>query len=397
MISFDKAFDLVMRHPFLLGIEVVEMLNSNGRVLAEDILADRDFPPFDRATKDGIAIKYSTLEKGMTSLKIEAVISAGMPRQKLNDVENCVEIMTGAVVPENADTVIMYEHLNIENGYATINRDVSLGQDIHLKGSDVKTGTVLLEKNTKIGAAEVGVLASVGKAKVRVRKLPKVCVISTGNELVEVAEVPLPHQIRKSNTLSLYAALEKEQIEAKRIHLMDEKDVIQKELIHILKEFDVVMLSGGVSKGKFDFIPDVMESLGVDKVFHRVAQRPGKPFWFGTQKTLNTVVFSFPGNPVSTFANYHIYFLPWLYSSLGITSNEYLVKLSDAIEIKPPLTRFAQVGVALKDGSVWATIVHENGSGDLTSLTKSDGFICLKPRDKSYEKGALVPFIPTKT
>ena len=396
MISFDKAFDLVMQHPFSLGIEELDMLKSSGRVLAEDILADRDFPPFNRATKDGIAINYATLEKNLASLKIETVISAGMSQQKLNDVENCVEIMTGAVVPENADTVIMYEHLDIENNCAIINKDVSSGQNIHLKGSDVKSGAILLEKNTKIGAAEIGVLASVGKAKVLVRKLPKVCVISTGNELVEVTETPLPHQIRKSNTLSLFAALCKENIVAKRVHLKDEKDTITKELTHILKEFDVVMLSGGVSKGKFDFIPEVMESLGVDKVFHRVAQRPGKPFWFGIQKVLNTVVFSFPGNPVSTFANYHIYFRPWLYSSLEITSTENLVKLSDVIEIKPPLTRFIQVKTTIHEGSIWATIVHENGSGDLTSLTKSDGFICLKPQDKSYEKGALVPFIATK-
>jgi len=395
MINFDEAYNLVLEHTLDLGIEKVELLKSNGRVLAEVILADRDFPPFDRATKDGIAINYAAIEKGVKSFKIEAVISAGMPQQKLGDSSNCLEIMTGAVVPENSDTVIMYEHLDIKDGYANLNKEVLQGQDIHCKGSDVISGTVLLKKNILIGPAEIGVLASVGKSEVIVKKLPKVCVISTGNELVEVSETPLPHQIRKSNTVSLFAALQKQQIEAERLHLQDDKEFIRKELTHILKAYDVVLLSGGVSKGKFDFIPEVMESLDVKKVFHRVAQRPGKPFWFGIQETEKTVVFSFPGNPVSTFANYHIYFLPWLSKSLGLAPNERQVLLEESIEVKPRLTRFMQVKLENKKGVLWAAIVRENGSGDLTSLAHSDGFICLRPRVTAYEKGEAVPFINT--
>ena len=395
MINFDEAYNLVLEHTLDLGVEKVELLKSNGRVLAEVILADRDFPPFDRATKDGIAINYAAIEKGVKSFKIEAVISAGMPQQKLGDSGNCMEIMTGAVVPENSDTVIMYEHLEIKDGHATLNNEVKQGRDIHRKGSDVISGTVLLKKNTLIGPAEIGVLASVGKSEVIVKKLPKVCVISTGNELVEVSETPLPHQIRKSNTVSLFAALQKQQIEAERIHLQDDKEAIRKELTHILKTYDVVLLSGGVSRGKFDFIPEVMESLAVKKVFHRVAQRPGKPFWFGIQEAQKTVVFSFPGNPVSTFANYHIYFLPWLSKSLGLAPNEMQVLLEESIEVKPPLTRFIQVKLENKKGVLWAAIVRENGSGDLTSLAHSDGFICLPPRETPYEKGEVVPFIST--
>ncbi len=397
MINFDEAYKLVLEHTLDLGIEKVELLKSNGRVLAEVILADRDFPPFNRATKDGIAINYAAIEKGVKSFKIEAVISAGMPQQKLGDSSNCLEIMTGAVVPENSDTVIMYEHLDIKDAHATLRNQVTKGQDIHIKGSDVISGTVLLEKNLLIGAAEVGVLASVGKSEVMVRKLPKVCVISTGNELVEVVETPLPHQIRKSNTVSLFAALQKQQIEAERLHLQDDKESIRKELTHILKTYDVVLLSGGVSKGKFDFIPEVMESLDVKKVFHRVAQRPGKPFWFGIQEAQKTVVFSFPGNPVSTFANYHIYFLPWLRKSLGLKQQKKEVLLAESIEIKPPLTRFIQVKTQNKKGGIWATQVRENGSGDLTSLAHSDGFICLRPRETAYEKGEPVAFIRSKS
>ena len=395
MINYDEAYAKVLEYTRDLGLESVALLHCNRRVLAEDVLADRDFPPFDRATKDGIAINSKALEEGNKSFKIEGLASAGMPRQRLNDNHSCIEVMTGAVVPENADTVIMYEHLNIKDGFATLLQDVKKAQDIHFKGSDVVLGTVLLSKNSIIGPAEIGVLASVGKSEVLVKKLPKVCVVSTGNELIAVSETPLPHQIRRSNALSLCAALQKENIEATSIHLKDDKVSIKKELSQILKTYDVVLLSGGVSKGKFDFLPEVMESLEVRKVFHRVAQKPGKPFWFGIQPALKTIVFSFPGNPVSTFANYHVYFLPWLYRSLGIEIPGEEVILDGPFQVYPPLTRFVQVKTENKKGVLWATPVRENGSGDLTSLALSDGFICLRPREKAYENGEVVPFIST--
>lgn len=395
MINYVKAYAKVLEHTIDLGLESVALLHCNGRVLAEDVLADRDFPPFDRATKDGIAISYKALEEGIKSFKIEGLASAGMPQQRLIDIHNCMEIMTGAVVPKNADTVVMYEHLNIKDGLATLLQNVKKAQDVHFKGSDVVIGTVLLSKNTIIGPAEIGVLASVGKSEVLVKKLPKVCVVSTGNELVAVSETPLPHQIRRSNALSLCAALQKENIEAISIHLKDDKAAIKKELSQILQTYDVVLLSGGVSKGKFDYIPEVMESLEVRKVFHRVAQKPGKPFWFGIQPALKTIVFSFPGNPVSTFANYHVYFVPWLYRSLGIEIPREEVVLGGSIQVYPPLTRFVQVKTENKKGILRASPVRENGSGDLTSLALSDGFICLRPQEKAYEKGEVVPFIPT--
>lgn len=395
MIHFNDAYDKVLEHTLDLGTEMVALNQGLGRILAETIYADRDFPPFDRAAKDGIAIHSDALENGLDSFRIEGLASAGMPQQKLKDVNNCIEIMTGAVVPRNADTVIMYEHLNIENGVATLLKQVQKGQEIHSKGSDLTSGAVLLPENTRIGAAEFGVLASVGKSKIQVKKLPKVCVISTGNELVEVDQSPLPHQIRKSNVLSLYAALQKEKIEATSIHLKDEKADIKKELIHILKTYDVLLLSGGVSKGKFDFIPEVLEDLEVEKIFHRVAQKPGKPFWFGVQSALKTVVFSFPGNPVSTFANYHIYFLPWLCRSLDVGIPQEEVLLDASVAVKPPLTRFMQVKIQNRKGNLWAIPVHENGSGDLTSLVRSNGFVCLNPRGNAYEIGEVVPFIRT--
>lgn len=396
MITFDEAFKEVLRHSLELGGETILLAHSMKKILAEDILADRDFPPFDRATKDGIAIKYSAIEKGRQAFKIEGVLSAGMPQQTLISDTNCLEIMTGAVLPQNADTVIMYEEVTMVNGIATIETTPKKGQNIHGKGSDEKKGTVLLKAGIHIDTAEIGVLASVGKAEMLVKKMPRITVISTGNELVEVAETPLPHQIRKSNTLSLAAALSKEGIGSQQVHFTDDKKEIEQSLDKALQENDVLLLSGGVSKGKFDFIPQVMETLGVKKIFHRVAQRPGKPFWFGIHSDLETLVFSFPGNPVSTFANYHIYFLPWLYKTWGLPYEEKVVILQEEIRVGLPLTRFALVKTDDQDGCLNARIVGGNGSGDLISLAKSDGFVCLRPREESYKKGELVPFISTR-
>tara|TARA_R110000765_G_scaffold129148_1_gene227478 strand:- start:498 stop:1091 length:594 start_codon:yes stop_codon:yes gene_type:complete len=196
--------------------------------------------------------------------------------------------------------------------------------------------------------------------------------------------------------LSLQAALRTENITAMHLHLADDKVSIEQKLAIALQEHDVLLLSGGVSKGKFDFIPEIMEELGVDKIFHKVLQRPGKPFWFGRQEQLRTVVFSFPGNPVSTFANYHIYFIPWLYNSLGVENESEFVILDEDIPNTTSLTLFIPIKTRWEKGTLLANKIVNNGSGDLTSLSNSDGFICLPPQEIPYYKGLLVPFIPSK-
>ena len=396
MITFQEAYQKVVEHTLSLGTEEVSLIQSMNRVLAEDIHADRDFPPFNRATKDGIAIQYSEFLKINHQFKIEGEASAGMPQQRLKDTKNCLEVMTGAVVPAHTDTIIMYEHITIENGRATLNKDVTKGQNIHYQGTDEKKGAKLLDKGITISPAEIGVMASVGKSVVKVMGLPRICAIATGNELVAIDSVPEPHQIRKSNGISLEAALSNLSIRSSSLHILDDKVILEKELKKAVTENDVLLLSGGVSKGKYDFIPEVMDALGVEKVFHRVAQRPGKPFWFGVHRELKTVIFSFPGNPVSTFANYHVYFLPWLHTSWDIPVSQNFVKLSVDVPIVTPLTRFIQVKTTWQAGTLWASPVTENGSGDLTSLAKADGFICLEHREAPYEVGELVRFLPTR-
>ncbi|MDP5231725.1 MAG: molybdopterin molybdotransferase MoeA [Cellulophaga sp.] len=396
MITYEEAFRRVMLYDKDYGTETVPLLKSNFRILAETIHADRDFPPFNRATKDGIAINFATFENGTSTFKIEATVNAGMPQQELKDANCCIEIMTGAVLPKNADTIIMYEDLDIKDGIATLLSTPKEGQNIHQQGADKLKGAALLEKGVKITPAEIGILASVGKKKVLVAKLPKVVVISTGNELVSVSETPKPHQIRTSNVISLQAALSAEQIIAKHIHISDSKRAITKNVKKALKQNDVLLLSGGVSKGKFDFIPEVMDDLGVEKVFHKVLQRPGKPFWFGIHDKLQTLVFSFPGNPVSTFINYYAYFIPWFKSSVGVGYSDQFVKLDESVANTTGMTLFNLVKTYWKNGSLFVSILKNNGSGDLTSLSEADGFICLPHKETDYEKGELVVFVGTK-
>jgi molybdopterin molybdotransferase len=397
MILFEDAYKKVLEHSLKLSDEVIPLKESYGRILAEDVLTDRDFPPFNRSTKDGIAICFDAIEQGITSFAVEGIIAAGSPTQNLEKTSGCVEIMTGAVVPENADTVVMYEEVNIKDGRAVLkNSSVKKGQNIHFRGSDSLKGEIAISKGKKITAAETGILATVGKSNVSVKKHPKISIISTGNELVSVDKKPLPYQIRTSNTISLHCALKAEGIASELLHLADDKKKIISKLENEIINKDVIILSGGVSKGKYDYIPDALNELGVEKIFHRVAQRPGKPFWFGIHKEKNAVVFGFPGNPVSTFVSYHLYFKPWLLTSLNLHIPAHTAILEEDMDSSEKLTVFVPVQASFKEAKLTVKKIRSSGSGDLKSLEMADGFVRLDPSNKVYERGSVVPFIPTR-
>jgi molybdopterin molybdotransferase len=342
MISVEKALETVLNSTKDFGVEKVPFIKSLGRILKEDILADRDFPPFNRVSMDGIAIDYTSFKSGQRSFKIEGIQAAGSEQITLNNSKNCIEVMTGAVLPNNANTVIRYEDVTVENEVATINVDaINDAQNVHNKGKDGKVGDLLIKQNTKISAAEIGVLATVGKSFVKVAKQPKVMIVSTGDELVGVDEFPLEHQIRRSNVFTLVSLLEKLNIPSETAHITDDKPVLKSKIETYLQEYDVLLFSGAVSKGKFDFLPEVFDELGVEKLFHKITQRPGKPFFYGKTDTCN--VFGFPGNPISTFVNCLAYFYPWYYKSVELEVEEETAILSADITFKPSLTYFLQV------------------------------------------------------
>ena len=409
MITSQQALEIILNQSQDFGIEEIPFIESFGRILKEDIVADRDFPPFDRVSMDGIAINFDIFAKNQSTFVIENVQSAGAEQLSLNDHHNCIEVMTGALLPKNTDTVIPYELVEIEKEKAMIiAENVHQHQNIHKKGLDRKQDAVLIPKNTILSAAEIGVLATVGKAKVKVAKHPKIMIVSTGDELVAVNQIPLNHQIRKSNVYTLVALLQKLNINAKTAHIIDDKAVLKRKIEGFLKDFDVLLFSGAVSKGKFDFLPEILDELGVNKHFHKVKQRPGKPFWFGGAigpfgmrdsdgkigVKSNTTIFAFPGNPVSTFVGCLKYFYPWFRQSVGINhKNQDKAILSEDFTFKPELTYFLQVSLENRGGKQIATPKTGKGSGDLANLADADGFLELPAEKTNFKKGDVFPLI----
>jgi molybdopterin molybdotransferase len=392
MISVAQALQTVLNSFQDFGVEEIPFIKSVGRILKEEIVADRDFPPFNRVSMDGIAIDFQQFRNGQRVFKVEGIQAAGSEQISLQDAESCIEVMTGAVLPNNANTVIRYEDITIENGVATINTNaVNNGQNIHNKAKDGKFDDILIYQNTKISAAEIGVLATVGKSFVKVARQPKVMIVSTGDELVGVDEIPLEHQIRRSNVFTLVSLLERLSIPSETAHITDDKPILKSKIESYLQENDVLLFSGAVSKGKYDFLPEVFEALDVEKLFHKVAQRPGKPFFYGQTNTCS--VFGFPGNPISTFVNCLAYFYPWYYKSVGIETNQETAVLGEDVSFKPSLTYFLQVKLESENGKLVAFPITGNGSGDLASLVNTDAFIQL-PSDKiEFKKGEAFPVI----
>jgi molybdopterin molybdotransferase len=393
-ITYEEALGILKEHTEAFPTEERSLEKCVAAYLAEDLIADRDFPPFDRVTMDGIAISYEVFERGKRAFHIESTSAAGTPQKKLKNPENCVEVMTGTVLPENTNTVIRYEDLNIDKGIATVVIDkIQYGQSIHSRGVDIARGTPIVKQGKQLSSAEINIAAAIGKSSLRVKKLPKVIIFSTGDELVKIDDIPQLHQIRRSNIYGIRHTLNEWGLVAELQHLPDDKTRMKDIIASHLEAYDLLMFTGGVSKGKFDFLPDVLESLGINKHFHKIQQRPGKPFWFGSGKQ-GKKVFALPGNPVSSFVCVYIYFQYWLKSSLGLELAVLNVKLTEDVEFKPNLVYFLEA--VLKsgtDGILYATPLPGNGSGDFANLVRTEGFLIL-PQDKThFRKGEVYPFI----
>lgn len=393
MISVQEATDIILQYPKILETETVPLIEAIGRVLREDLYADRPFPPYDRVTMDGIAIKYEAFAAGQRLFPIDGIIAAGDPEGVLSHPEHCVEIMTGAVLPKGADIVIRYEDIAIRDGVARVTIEgIKASQNVHWKGSDRAQGSKIISAGKLLSSAEIGVAATIGKAHLKVAKLPKTAIVSTGDELVDVTETPLPHQIRRSNVYRLQASLTQHGIMADAYHIVDDQAITETTLAQLLEKYDVLLLSGGVSKGKYDFVPAAMENLGVKKLFHRIQQRPGKPFWFG-QAPNGALVFALPGNPVSSFMCTQRYFFPWLRKSLGLAPlNLPTARLEKSITFLPDLTYFCQVSISYDhEGHLLATPAEGHGSGDLANLTDADAFMELPSGSNVFEVGECFP------
>ncbi len=391
MISVQEATSIILAQLFKSKTEKVELTNAVGRILGEPVFADRDFPPFNRVSMDGIAISAKAFQNGRSEFEIEGTQAAGMPQSKLNNSESCIEVMTGAMLPEETDAVVRYEDIEITNNKATILiGEILSGQNIHPQSQDSKQNQQLLSPGLKISPAEVALLASVGKSKVSVYSFPKTAIISTGDELVAINQTPLPHQIRRSNDTALQAALLELGCASNKYHLPDSHELLQNNLAKIFKDHQLIILSGGVSKGKFDFVPEVLESLGVQKLFHQVSQKPGKPFWFGVSD--KHTIFALPGNPVSTYMCFYRYVKPWLMKSLGAKPSTSQAILAKDFIFKPQLTYFLQVKIKNEGGKLMAYPDAGGGSGDFANLKEVDGFLELPLEKNEFKVGESFPY-----
>lgn len=389
-ITVEQAETIIQSHIKDFGSEEVSFENALGRILIEELYADRDLPPFNRPTVDGIAIQFHSFNNGIHQFKIRATQAAGEEPAGIDKEDECIEIMTGAALHHSVDTVICYEDLTIKDGVAILNiPEIKKGQNIHPQGKDKKSGDMVAMSHQIVTPTLIGLAASIGKIKLLVNKLPRVVIITTGDEMVGADANPTVYQLRRSNDSTIKAVLQRYMLRANTLHLNDDYSVIKKELNRCLQEYNVILMSGGVSMGKFDYVPKALQELKAEKLFHKVKQRPGKPFWFGTLAG-GALVFAFPGNPVSAFMCLHRYFLPWLESSLGIKQKPMYAALAKDIYFPHSLQYFVQVKLSLNEMGQWLAEPFEgNGSGDFSNLIDTDAFLELPLEKDKFKKGEV--------
>ena len=394
MISPVEADALIAGQVTCLPIESLPLVQCVGAVLRENIYAERDQPPFDRVAMDGFAVSTAGLRSGKPLL-VQAMQAAGDPPLSLASPQHAIEIMTGAVLPAGCDAVIPVERSRLsEIEPQTVSFDpelrIAVGQNIHRRGSDVRQGALLLATGVRLGAPEIAVAAGAGMPRIRVSAQPTISVVSTGNEIIEPGEPILAHQVRRSNAYGIVAALRRRGFQ--RIadeHLPDELGALKARLRVLVQTHDVLILSGGVSAGRLDLVPAALAGIGVREVFHKVAQRPGKPLWFGMAPT-GTAVFALPGNPVSTLICLARYVLPALYAAMGETPPRApeRIALAAEVEVRAALAFFMPVKIMIDDwGRPWAEPRTTNGSGDYAALTGTDGVVELPPGPHTHPKG----------
>jgi molybdopterin molybdotransferase len=393
MTTASEATRLISEQMRLWPTQIVSIDECLDHILAEEVRAERDVPAFDRVTMDGIAIEHSRFAAGERRFSIAGTQAAGVPPLHVAGAHECVRVMTGAVLPHGTDTVVPVERLTLTETEAVIEPAAAIGagQFVHRQGSDRRRGAAVLEAGTRIGPPEIAVLASVGRAALRVSRLPRIAVVSTGDELVGIDEPVAPHQIRSSNGRAIEAALLRHHCaQVTRRRLRDEPENLLGEITQLHESHDALILSGGVSMGDFDFVPGALGQLGARLVFHRIEQKPGRPMWFGVSRD-DKPIFALPGNPVSTLVCMTRYVIPALRGALGAPAPaEYARLAAEAADGPPNWTWFVPVTlVSLDDGTLQAHSHAINTSGDFSSLAGTHGIAELAPGDAHRRRGSV--------
>lgn len=400
LLSPAEATAAIRQHATQLPAAHLPLIELSGAVLRESVISTRDQPPFDRVTMDGIAVWYASWQAGRNSFRIAGTQAAGAPPLPLREPSDCIEVMTGAMLPPGCDCVVPVENIEVNDGVAQLRDDAPAPVrlfNVHARGIDSRRGDLLLPSGCRLGPAEVAVIASNGQTHALVARPPRIVVISTGDELVEPGQPLRDWQINRSNVYAVLASLRQHGYSALgHDHVPDDLPTLRTRLKTHLDASDVLILSGGVSMGRFDYIPQVLRELGVREVFHKVAQRPGKPLWFGVG-TGGQTVYALPGNPVSTLICLTRYVLPGLLAAQGASAATVeTICLAQSYEVKPSLTVF--LPVALPQSVAGQSIAEPcaqpqptRGSGDFTSLIGTVGFVELPPGPGIVPEDAALP------
>ncbi len=378
MIDLALAFKLIDELNYDLQIEEVDLENALNRILAEPIIADRDYPPFNRAAMDGIAINTNDYSDNTFTTSVVETIYAGMPSLvKLNQKE-AYRIMTGASVPNSSNAIIPFEKLTwINETNAKFNFLPNALENIAKQGEDLKKGDTWQNKNLKINAYLMGILSSLGYSSVKTIKPPKVLIISAGDELISIREKPSLYQIRSSSQFVLNAMFKQYGVlGVSYVQIKDNKDEFSAILEKEIKNIDLVVTTGGVSAGDNDFIPSVYQSLGFKKIFHKVAIKPGKPVWLGFNEDKKCLAFGLPGNPVSTQISFILFIQEWLNNWFGLAHKKPLLfSLTNPVKKNKTLDVFLPANIVATNNLTKIKPIYNNGSGDFISSGLMEGFI----------------------
>jgi molybdopterin molybdotransferase len=396
MLTPAEADATIAAHLVQVPEELLSLPACAGRVLRQDIRAERDAPPFDRVAMDGIAIAIAAFRDGRREFRVAATQSAGQAPLALDSPADCIEVMTGASLPSGCDTVVPVERIRVAASVATIDSAYvpEPWLHVHRRAADARAGDRVLTSGAHLRAPELAIAASAGLSMIKVARLPRIAVISIGDELVEPGLPVLDHQVRRSNSYGLAAALRLAGFPPTTdLHLPDQRPLLVERLAEALDRHDVLVLSGGVSAGRFDHVPAVLAEIGVRRVFHQVSQRPGRPLWFGLNDR-GVMVFALPGNPVSVLVCLARYVVPALSASAGArASTRRTVALARAYDFRAPLTCYLPVSLEYDpEGRTLAVPRPTGGSGDFISLAGTDGFVELPQGPASHPAGLVVPF-----
>lgn len=397
MIQPHEADTLIREHMPTYGANGVQIEEAAGRILRTAIRADRDLPPFDRVTMDGIAIDFAAWQAGQRRFTVLDTAVAGRPAPELKDTTaGCIQVMTGTMLPGGTNAVIPYEELNLDGGVAVVSdaADVVPLQHLHSQASDRRAGEIIVPPGTRLSAPHISIAAAVGCSRVQVAYPPAVAIVSTGDELKQVEDAVEPFQIRSANDYGIRATLTRlGYIHVERFHVRDDLEQTTTLLKKLLADFDVLILTGGVSMGKRDFVPVALQTCQVKNHFHKIRQKPGKPMWFGTSPS-GKPVFALPGNTVSTLVCLHRYVCPALAHAQGENEAQpQWVRIQDAIRWPLPLTGFIPVRLVYSSAGICSAIPCEtNTSGDFAALSESDGFVELPEGQNLFPAGSIVQY-----